>query len=61
MTYESPDGEGGFPGNVQFKVVYSFGQNLDQNELIMEFMAKTDQATPICLANHVYFNLAGNF
>lgn len=58
MIYESPDGEGGFSGNVSFKVAYSFGSN-DVDELIMEFSAKTDQSTPICLANHVYFNLAG--
>ncbi len=61
MTYVSMNGEGGFPGNVEFKVVYSLGLNEDNEELIMEFSAKTDQSTPICLANHIYFNLNGNY
>lgn len=53
----SPDGEGGFPGNLEAKVVYSW---TDDNELIIEYFATTDKPTPVNFTNHSYFNLSGN-
>ena len=53
----SPDGEQGFPGNVQFEVLYLLSAH---NELTMRYRAETDQATPINITNHAYFNLAGS-
>lgn len=57
LTYTSPDGEEGFPGTVQVAVTYTL---TDSNELITEMHAVTDRATPINLAQHSYFNLAGH-
>jgi aldose 1-epimerase len=52
----SPDGDGGFPGKLSVTVVYRL---TDDNELQLEYSAKTDKATPINLTNHSYFNLGG--
>ena len=56
LSYFSPDGEEGYPGNVQVTVFYSL---TDANEFVIEYEAVTDQATPLNLTNHSYFNLAG--
>jgi len=56
LTYLSKDGEGGYPGNLKVKVVYSLTEN---NKFIIEYFAETDKATPINLTHHSYFNLSG--
>ena len=54
---KSPDGEQGFPGNVDLKVSYSLTV---ENEIIIRYSARTDMPTPVNLTNHTYFNLAGH-
>ncbi|WP_235297389.1 aldose epimerase family protein [Portibacter marinus] len=57
LTYRSPHMEEGYPGNLDVKVSYELN---DENALILTYEAATDQATPISLTNHAYFNLAGS-
>ncbi len=56
FSYNSYDGEEGYPGNVDIKAIYSLTNN---DELKIEFTATTDKATPINLTNHNYWNLNG--
>src|ERR1039457_591250 len=56
FTAVSPDGDGGFPGNLSVTLVYRL---TDDNELQLEYTARTDKATPVNLTNHSYFNLGG--
>jgi aldose 1-epimerase len=53
----SPDGEGGFPGNLNVKVSYEW---TEENKLVIDYFAETDKPTPANFTNHVYFNLSGN-
>lgn len=57
LSYFSPDGESGFPGNVKAEVRYTVQAN---NALAIEYSAKTDKRTVINLTNHSFFNLSGN-
>ena len=51
----SPDGEEGFPGNMEVSVSYE----LFQSQLRIHYTAITDITTIINLSNHTYFNLNG--
>jgi aldose 1-epimerase len=55
LTYLSKDGEEGYPGNLNVKVVYTLTTD---NALKIDYTATTDKATPINLTNHSYFNLS---
>lgn len=56
LEYQSPDGEEGYPGNLNISVRYSLNED---NALIIGYEATTDKATPLSLTNHSYFNLSG--
>jgi aldose 1-epimerase len=56
FTHTSPDGEEGYPGTLNASVTYTL---TPRNELVLEYVATTDRATPINLTNHSYFNLTG--
>lgn len=56
MSYRSADGEEGFPGNLVAAVTYMLD---DRDALWIEIEAASDKPTPINIANHAYWNLAG--
>lgn len=52
----SPDGEEGYPGNLQISVTYTLTED---NALVLEYNGEADADTPVNLTNHAYFNLNG--
>jgi aldose 1-epimerase len=57
LNLKSPDGEDGYPGNLQVRASVTLD---DSNCLIIDFLAFSDKDTVINLTNHSYFNLAGS-
>lgn len=57
LSYTSPDGDQGYPGTLNARVTYTL---TNDNELIFDYHATTDEATPVNLTQHTYFNLAGD-
>ena len=55
LSYLSPDGEDGFPANLQIDVSYT----LKDAAIIISYTATPDCKTPIALTNHAFFNLDG--
>ncbi|MCJ0743237.1 aldose epimerase family protein [Pedobacter montanisoli] len=57
FQYESKDEEEGFPGNLIVQLEFRL---TDDNELILNYQALTDKATPVNLTHHSYFNLCAD-
>ncbi len=56
FTYMSPDGECGYPGNLQVSLTYTLTSG---GSLIISCEAISDQTTLLNITNHTYFNLGG--
>jgi len=56
LSYQSPDGESGYPGNLKVTVTYHVTK---ANELRIDYSATTDKDTVVNFTNHSYFNLKG--
>ncbi|KAL9247722.1 hypothetical protein vseg_021124 [Gypsophila vaccaria] len=58
FTYDSVDGEEGFPGDLKVKVTYKI---IKENKLSIRMSAKpVNKPTPVNLASHTYWNLGGH-
>lgn len=56
FTRLSPDGEEGYPGNLNVRVSYTLTED---HALVITYDADTDQDTLVNMTNHTYFNLNG--
>lgn len=56
LSYRSPDGEEGYPGNLDITVTYTLTRS---NELKIDYSATTDAPTVLNPTSHVYYNLHG--
>jgi len=57
LSYASPDGESGYPGNLTAYCIYNL---TDDNTLRIDYRAETDTKTVCNMTNHSYFNLEGH-
>ncbi|GAC1639396.1 MAG: galactose mutarotase [Candidatus Dormibacteraceae bacterium] len=57
FRYSSPDMEEGYPGQLETVVTYTLTA---QDELRIDFEARSERATPVNLTHHTYWNLAGD-
>ncbi|MCH4888509.1 galactose mutarotase [Acidaminobacter sp. JC074] len=53
LTYHSPHGEEGFPGNLDVEVIYT----LEGDSLSIDYKGVSDRDTLLNMTNHSYFNL----
>jgi len=57
LSYRSPDGEEGYPGTLDVRVLYTLTED---SRLKMEYTATTDKKTFVNLTDHTFWNLAGS-
>ena len=56
LSYQSKDGEEGYPGNLDASVTFT----VIEDKLEMDYLAQTDKPTIVNLTNHAYFNLGSD-
>lgn len=56
LRHTSAHGAEGYPGTLDVRARYTL---TDGDELVVDYRATTDRATPVNLTQHSYFNLAG--
>jgi aldose 1-epimerase len=56
LGHTSRDGEEGFPGTLVARVTYTLTRH---DELVVDYEATSDKATPVNLSQHTYWNLRG--
>jgi len=56
LSLSSPDGDMGYPGNLELEVIYTL---TDEDALEVVYRATTDAPTVINISQHTYFNLLG--
>ena len=56
FRHTSPHLEEGYPGHLETSVAYALS---DDDDLSIEYEARTDRPTPVSLTNHTYWNLSG--
>ena len=57
LSYRSPDGEQGFPGNLKVEITFTL---TNSNELKITYSGVSDKDTVFNMTNHSYFNLSGH-
>jgi len=57
FSLHSPDGDGGYPGNLDVRMTYTLS---DDNVFRIGYLAETDTLTICNLSNHSFFNLEGH-
>ena len=57
FTHLSLDGAGGYPGNMQVKAIYTLTED---NQVICEFIAKSDKDTICNMTQHAFFNIGND-
>ena len=53
----SPDGEQGFPGNLDVTITFKLD---GKKQVTINYEARTDKATTVNLTHHMYYNLSGD-
>ncbi len=56
LRHVSPHGDEGYPGALRIRLCYTL---TPCDEIVVDYRATTDRATPVNLTQHSYFNLAG--
>lgn len=56
MSHVSPDGEGGYPGELKFTATFTLNA---KNEVGIAYAATTNKPTIVNITNHNFYNLSG--